>query len=84
MTSKLRTRPLPASEQLRLAVCAAREAAGLSLLRCALDVRVSHDTIMAWEHGDSRPDVAKLLEAPKMGPAFSAALEQMLAARRAA
>jgi hypothetical protein len=41
------------------------------------------DTIQRWESGSVRPDVAKLLDAPKLGPFFSAELEQMLAARRA-
>jgi hypothetical protein len=75
---------LPATEQLRLAVCSAREATGLSLLRAALDVKCSPDTILAWEHGDSRPDVAKLLDAPKMGPAFAAELGRVISLRLAA
>lgn len=82
--AKVATLPMPASELLRLAVRSARKATGLSLLRCAIDVRCSTDTIIAWEHGASRPDVGKLLDAPVMGPAFSAELERLLAGRKAA
>lgn len=66
MASVSTLRP-PASELLRLAVCSARARTKLSLLRAALDVRCDKDTITSWERGESRPDVAKLLDAPKMG-----------------
>jgi DNA-binding transcriptional regulator YiaG len=82
--SKLATLPTSATELLRLAVRSARKATGLSLLHCSIDVKVSTDTIMSWEAGRTRPDVAKLLDAPKMGPAFRAELERALAERRAA
>lgn len=74
----------PASLHLRLCVRAARRTAGMSIMRCALDLGVSHDTVMRWESGDARPDVAKLLDAPKMGPAFASELAKLAAARRAA
>jgi transcriptional regulator with XRE-family HTH domain len=72
-----------ASADLRQCVLRARSAADITQESAALDLGVSVDTIQRWESGSVRPDVAKLLDAPKLGPFFSAELEQMLAARRA-
>jgi transcriptional regulator with XRE-family HTH domain len=74
----------PASEQLALAVRAARKAAGLSLLKASIDVKVDLRSIKSWERGEARPDVAKLLDAPRLGPAFAAELAKLAEARRAA
>lgn len=81
---KLATTTSRATAELRTAVRRARNSAGLSQEEAALDMGVSHDSVSRWENGDARPDFAKLLDAPKMGPAFSAELERLLAARRAA
>lgn len=73
-----------ATAELRTAVRRARNSAGLSQEEAALDVGVSPDSISRWENGAAKPDFAKLLDAPIMGPAFSVELDRMLAARRAA
>lgn len=84
MTSNVHPFRRPASAQLALAVRSARVMAGLSQLRASLDVGCDLATLKAWERGERRPDVAKLLEAPKVGPAFAAELSKLVEARRAA
>jgi hypothetical protein len=49
-----------------------------------VDVKIDLRTLKGWLRGETRPDVAKLLEAPRLGPAFALELAKVAEARRAA
>jgi DNA-binding XRE family transcriptional regulator len=81
---KLASTVAGASAELRHCVRRARRATGLNRDAAARDVGVSSDSIKRWEGGKTKPDFAKLFDAPVMGPAFRAELERLLASRRRA
>jgi DNA-binding XRE family transcriptional regulator len=72
------------SARLRGCVRRARFAASLTLEGAALDVGVHFETIKRWESGKVAPNVAKLLDAPKIGPYFREQWDLAFGARRAA
>ena len=72
------------SALLRRCVRKARFAASLTLEGAALDVGVHFETIKRWESGKVSPNVAKLLDAPKMGPLFREQWDLAFGGRRAA
>lgn len=79
MTDKVRSLPTTASAQLALCVRSARVMAGLSQLKASVDTKVDLRTWRGWERGLTKPDVAKLLEAPKVGVRFAAELQKLAA-----
>jgi|GEM_PF-3111081 len=72
------------SARLRGCVRRARFSASLTLEGAALDVGVHFETIKRWESGKVAPNVAKLLDAPKIGPFFRQEWDRVFSARRAA
>jgi len=50
----------------------------------ARDIGVSRESLWRWENGLASPKVEKILEAPKMGPAFREQWDRVFGVRRAA